>query len=54
MFDRSAWREVGRELNRILYWIPQLEREAVERAGGDSDRLLPTAIGLACFRSPPG
>jgi DNA-binding transcriptional ArsR family regulator len=54
VFDRIAWREVGRELDRILYWIPRLEREAVERARGDRDRLLPTAIGLACFRSPPG
>lgn len=52
VFDRMGWREVGRELNRILYWMPQLEREAVERARGDRDRLLPTAIGLACFRSP--
>jgi len=51
-FDRIAWRALNRELDRILAWIPQLERESVAEAGPHSDRLFPTALGLACFRSP--
>lgn len=54
VFDRLAWREVNRELDRILYSVPRLERESVNRVGSQRDRLLPTALGLACFRSPPG
>ncbi len=53
MFDRMAWREGNRELDRILAWVQQLERESVDRAGSHRDRLLPTALGLAGFRSPP-
>jgi DNA-binding transcriptional ArsR family regulator len=53
VFDRAAWREMNAELDRILDWIMQLERESVERVGPDREGLMPTAIGMACFRSSP-
>jgi len=53
VFDRAAWHAVNSELDRILDWIPWLERESVERVSREREGLLPTAIGLACFRSPP-
>ena len=54
VFDRAAWHSVNRELDTILDWTPQLERESVERAGPDRRGLSATALGMACFRSPPG
>jgi hypothetical protein len=53
VFDRAAWHAINCEVDRVLDWIPWLERESVERVGRERKRLLPTAIGLACFRSPP-
>lgn len=53
VFDRAAWRQATVEMDRILEWIPQLERESVARAGSKRGHLIPTVLGLACFRSPP-
>ncbi len=53
VFDRAAWYQMNSELDSVLDWIPRLERESVERVGSDREGLLPTAIGMACFRSPP-
>lgn len=52
-FDRIAWRQAHSELSRILEWVPRLERESVERVGRSRRALVPTVLGLACFRSPP-
>lgn len=54
LFDRFAWRQATRELEAILDWFPQLERESLERVGPALDGLFPTVVGMACFRSPPG
>jgi hypothetical protein len=53
VFDRATWRALADELGRILDWVQQLELESLERAGADRSGLLPTALGMACFRSPP-
>lgn len=51
--DRIAWEEVVTRLDEILAWLPTLEDESTERVKGAVDNLIPTTVGLACFRSPP-
>jgi DNA-binding transcriptional ArsR family regulator len=51
LLDRVAWREVGERLDEILFGLPMLERESIERTP-DLELLIPTIVGLASFRSP--
>jgi hypothetical protein len=49
--DREAWAEIGARLDEVLEWLPELERESLERLP-EFDQLIPTTVGLASFRSP--
>lgn len=49
--DREAWAEIGAHLDEVLEWLPELERESLERLP-EFDQLIPTTVGLASFRSP--
>lgn len=51
VIDRSAWREIGGELDELLARLPELQAESVERTD-DVEALIPTTVGLAAFRSP--
>jgi hypothetical protein len=51
IIDREAWREIGVALDEVLAWLPSLETESLERTR-DVEELIPTTVGLACFRSP--
>jgi DNA-binding transcriptional ArsR family regulator len=51
LLDRTAWNEIGARLDGILGSLPDLERESVARISKIED-LIPTIVGLACFRSP--
>lgn len=50
--DRQGWQEIGTALDEILYWLPQLEAESLNRVGEAPDQLIPTIVGLSSFRSP--
>lgn len=49
--DREAWREIGKSLDEVLAWLPELETESMERVESAED-LTATTIGLSSFRSP--
>lgn len=50
--DRPAWLELGRRLDEVLEWLPELAVAADRRLqSGDGER-IPTVVGLAAFRSP--
>lgn len=49
--DRQAWSEIGEGLDSILGSLPELETRSLERAE-EVETLIPTTVGLACFRSP--
>jgi DNA-binding transcriptional ArsR family regulator len=51
LLDGKAWHEIGARLNEILFSLPDLERESVARCSS-LENLIPTIVGLACFRSP--
>ncbi len=46
------WQELSGELDRILDWLPRLQSESIDRAGGDIARLDPTLVSMAYFESP--
>jgi DNA-binding transcriptional ArsR family regulator len=48
----AAWHRRNEELDRILTWLPQLQKEALARAGGDPSGLEPILVSMACFESP--
>jgi predicted transcriptional regulator len=54
VLDREAWLEIVNELDAMVDWIADLERQSVERVDEEAERLIPTTIGLACFRAPAG
>lgn len=49
--DREGWTEIGAYLDQVLAWLPELERESLDRTP-EFDDLIPTTVGLASFRSP--
>jgi hypothetical protein len=49
--DREGWTEIGACLDEVLAWLPELERESLDRTP-EFDDLIPTTVGLASFRSP--
>lgn len=51
VIDRMAWTEIGADLDEVLAWLPELESQSLERTE-DVETLVPTTVGLACFRSP--
>jgi hypothetical protein len=53
VIDRIAWTEIVQVLDETLIWLPDLETESLERTQ-NVESLIPTTIGLASFRSPPG
>jgi DNA-binding transcriptional regulator GbsR (MarR family) len=50
--DRSAWEELGRRLDEVLEWLPELAVEADRRLQRSDAERIPTVVGLAAFRSP--
>lgn len=50
--DRQAWEELGRRLDEVLDWLPELARESAERMQESGEEPIPTTVGLAAFRSP--
>ncbi|HWJ43691.1 MAG TPA: winged helix-turn-helix domain-containing protein [Solirubrobacterales bacterium] len=50
--DRTAWLELGRRLDEILEWLPELAVEANRRLQGRNGERIPTVVGLSAFRSP--
>jgi DNA-binding transcriptional ArsR family regulator len=49
--DKQAWSEVGRHLDGVLEWLPELAVEATGRIEYGEDS-IPTIVGLSAFRSP--
>jgi hypothetical protein len=52
--DRQAWEELGRRLDEVLDWLPELARESAERMQESEEEPIPTTVGLTAFRSPGG
>jgi DNA-binding transcriptional regulator GbsR (MarR family) len=50
--DRSAWEELGRRLDEVLEWLPELAVQADRRLQRSDAERIPTVVGLAAFRSP--
>jgi hypothetical protein len=51
VFDNKAWTQVNEALDETLALLPELEAQSLERTK-DIEQLIPTVVGLACFRSP--
>lgn len=51
LIDRAAWTQIGKDLDEVLAWLPELETQSLERTD-DVETLIPTTVGLAAFRSP--
>lgn len=51
VIDRQAWTQIVGLLDEILAWVPELERCSLDRTH-NIESLIPTTVGLACFRSP--
>jgi hypothetical protein len=51
VFDRKAWMHMTSTLDETLALLPELEAQSLERTP-DVEQLIPTVVGLACFRSP--
>jgi hypothetical protein len=51
VIDREAWTSICTDLNQVLTWLPELEAQSLERTS-DPDKLIPTTVGMASFRSP--
>jgi hypothetical protein len=49
--DREAWTSICADLDEVLSWLPELERQSLERTE-DADELIPATVGMASFRSP--
>lgn len=50
--DRPAWLELGRRLDEVLEWLPELAVEADRRLRDPAGERIPTVVGLSAFRSP--
>jgi DNA-binding transcriptional regulator GbsR (MarR family) len=50
--DRAAWLELGRRLDEMLEWLPELAVEADRRLQEPDGERIPTVVGLSAFRSP--
>jgi len=50
--DRPAWLELGRRLDEVLEWLPELAVEADRRLQDAAGERIPTVVGLSAFRSP--
>ncbi|HEU4739955.1 MAG TPA: winged helix-turn-helix domain-containing protein [Solirubrobacterales bacterium] len=50
--DRTAWLELGRRLDEVLEWLPELAVEADRRLQDPDGERIPTVAGLSAFRSP--
>lgn len=49
--DRQAWTECAIELDEVLAWVHELEKQAAERLKTSGDE-LPATVALLAFRSP--
>jgi DNA-binding transcriptional ArsR family regulator len=47
--DRIAWEELGRRLDAVLGWLPELNLGKRAELAGE---ILPVVVGLSSFRSP--
>ena len=50
--DRIAWTQLMARLDETLFWLPDLEHEALKRMAATGEASIPTTVGLAGFRSP--
>lgn len=50
--DRPAWLELGRRLDEVLEWLPELAVEGDRRLQDHDGERIPTVVGLSAFRSP--
>jgi DNA-binding HxlR family transcriptional regulator len=50
--SRGAWHEVSLRLGDILESLPDLQSVSLARHKGPVEDLIPTTVGLSCFRSP--
>jgi DNA-binding transcriptional regulator GbsR (MarR family) len=50
--DRPAWLELGKRLDEVLDWLPELAVDANQRLQGSDEERIPTVVGLSAFRSP--
>jgi DNA-binding transcriptional ArsR family regulator len=50
--DEDAWRQLGRRLDEVLDWLPELSVEASGRLPDSGEEPIPTIVGLSAFRSP--
>lgn len=50
--DRPAWLELGKRLDEVLEWLPELAVEADRRLQDSAGERIPTVVGLSAFRSP--
>jgi DNA-binding transcriptional ArsR family regulator len=49
--DQIAWRQLGKRLDEILVWLPELAVESSRRPQDRGAESIPTIVGLAGFRS---
>ena len=52
MIDRSAWLDIGHDLDEVLGWAADLETQSLKRTE-DVEDLISTTIGFAAFRAAP-
>lgn len=50
--DRTAWLELGKRLDEMLAWLPELAVEANIRLQDSTGERIPSVVGLSAFRSP--
>jgi len=50
--DKEAWGHLGRRLDGVLDWLPELAVEASRRLATGEESPIPTVVGLSAFRSP--
>ncbi len=50
-FDRKAWTQVNDTLDKTLSLLANLETQSLQRTH-NVEQLIPTVVGLTCFRSP--
>lgn len=52
VLDRAAWLDLGKRLDEVLEWLPELAVEADQRLQDSEGERIPTVVGLSAFRSP--
>jgi DNA-binding HxlR family transcriptional regulator len=50
--DKEAWGRLGRRLDDVLEWLPELAVESSRRLDDSGEEPIPTVVGLSAFRSP--